>query len=119
MTADPVRGQGRWLAASQDRPDELRRQKGEGQHLAEVVDGNAITDGDGGKVFTFTKRCSPLRRPRDIGDQNIVSGRLRLANDQTSFDTAASLPERPPQRQSFWPDALLGHLRCLCQCVGV
>ena len=99
MAPDPVRGQHRGLPTFQDCPHEIRREEGEGQHLAEVLNGDAIAGGDGGKVVTAAQGVAPNRRPCHIRDQDIVSVRLSYANDQTGFNAAAALSERQLYRE--------------------
>ena len=98
-SADPVRGQCGRLATLQDRANEFRREEGEGQHLAEIFNRDAVASGDGGKVIAVAERRAPLFCPRYIGDQNIVSDGLRGADDQTSFNATTALPDRELQRQ--------------------
>ena len=59
MAPDPVRGQRRGLATIENRADELRREEGEGQHLTEVLNGDAIAGGNGGKVVTAAQGVAP------------------------------------------------------------
>ena len=92
MPSDPVCRQRRWLATVEDRADEFWRQEGEGQHLAEVLDCDTVSGRDGGEIIAVAQCLAPSCRPRDVCDQDVISGRLRLADDQTALDAAAALP---------------------------
>ena len=101
MTAEPVRGQRRWLASFENGTDQLWVEEGETQHLTEVFLGDAIAGRDGGKIVAVAEGRPPLLCPRDIGDQDVIFGGLRGTDDQAAFDaTTTLLKGRPNDRAS-------------------
>lgn len=93
MAPDPVRGECGWLPNFEDRAHQPWRLEREGQHLAEILHRYAIAGGDSRKVLAVAEDRPPLLGPRDVGDQDVLAGRMRRTDDEARLDAAAPLGE--------------------------